>query len=236
MHSIFQRAQAPATASGTRFNGLRVSRLKLLLAVTAAGLAVLVASWILRPAAVVDLSLNDNALKADLYAHWQKGDLVVLLRHAERCDHSTNPCLGPADGITRKGQAAAVRIGQSLSALGLEHADIFNSPLTRTAQTSRYAFANASTPEDWLANCRQTMLRDVLAHKVDQRNLILVSHSECADELENSLNVTRRSVLGYASALFVTVDPHGSASILGFLDVEDWKNVLAQRPPPAPLL
>lgn len=228
MQSIFQRP--PATANTTRSGGLRVSRAKLLLGVAAAVLTVLAANWLLRPAAVVDLSVNDNALKADLFGHWQKGDLVVLLRHAERCDHSTNPCLGPADGITRKGQAAAVRIGQSLSAMGLDHADIFNSPLTRTAQTSRYAFANTSSPQDWLANCRQTMLRDVLAHKVDQRNLVLVSHSECADALEKSLNVTRRSVLGYASALFVTVDSYGSASILGFLDAEDWKSVLAQRP------
>ncbi len=216
---------------GTRFNGLRVSRLKLLLGIAIAALIVLAISWILRQSAVVDLSLDDNALKADLYGHWQKGDLVVLLRHAERCDHSTNPCLDAADGITRKGQAAAIGIGQSLSAMGLEHADIFNSPLTRTAQTSRYAFANAGTSQDWLANCRQSMLRDVLAHKLDQRNLILVSHSECADALETSLNVARRSSLGYASALFVTIDPRGSASVLGFLDAEDWKEVLANRPP-----
>lgn len=48
-----------------------------------------------------------------------------------------------------------------------------------------FAFDKASTSQDWLYNCRQTILADVLKPKVDQRNLILVTHSECIDQLEN---------------------------------------------------
>ncbi|MFJ4145130.1 histidine phosphatase family protein [Pseudomonas sp. NPDC089734] len=186
---------------------------------------------LLAPSGPLDLSQSHNLRKANILAHWAEGDLVVLVRHAERCDHSTNPCLGPSDGITRKGQGMALQLGNAFRALGLDKTDIFNSPLMRTAQTAHFAFNDASLDQDWLANCRHSLLDDIEQHKVAQRNMVLITHSECFNELEKSLKVSARTVPDYGSALFVAVnkDNH-SPRILGFLDAQDWKAVIPQQP------
>ncbi|WP_253950564.1 lipopolysaccharide core heptose(II)-phosphate phosphatase PmrG [Pseudomonas lijiangensis] len=194
-------------------------------------MAVWLSTWLLKPSGPVDLAQGHNLRKAGVMAHWAKGDLVILVRHAERCDHSTNPCLGARDGITRKGQQVAQELGNSFRTLDLAHTDIFNSPLLRTAQTASFAFKGASIPQDWLGNCRHTMLEDMQRHKVDQRNMVLVTHSECFNQLEKSLKVSARTVPDYGSALFVTIDPKDrSARVLGFLDAQDWKSVIPQHP------
>jgi phosphohistidine phosphatase SixA len=184
-----------------------------------------------RPAPMTDLGEAHHALKADFYSLWDKGQLVVLMRHVERCDHSTNPCLSAPDGITVKGRGVAERLGLSFPQLGLGHADIFNSPLQRTEQTSRYAFYQKSQAQDWLINCRRSMLDDVLKHKQDQRNLVLVTHSECITELEKSLKVRSPWSAEYGSSLILSIDPvDHSPHVLGYVYAQDWTKVLARRP------
>jgi len=231
MESLFSRIIAHRRAStqpGTRV-AARYKTLVMMLYLVI--LTIFIGVWLLRATAPVDLAQGRNMRNADVYARWARGELVVLVRHAERCDHSTNPCLDVADGITRKGRSAAVQLGNSFRTLGLANADIFSSPLARTRQTSTFAFNQASAGEDWLINCRRSMLEDVLRHKADHRNLILVTHSECIDQLERSLQISARSMLDYGSSLFVAVDPQDhTAHVLGFLDAPDWKSVLAKRP------
>ena len=231
MESLFSRIIAHRRAStqpGTRV-AARYKTLVMMLSLVI--LTILIGVCCLRATAPVDLAQGRNMRNADVYARWARGEVVVLVRHAERCDHSTNPCLDVADGITRKGRSAAVQLGNSFRTLGLANADIFSSPLARTRQTSTFAFNQASAGEDWLINCRRSMLEDVLRHKADHRNLILVTHSECIDQLERSLQISARSMLDYGSSLFVAVDPQDhTAHVLGFLDAPDWKSVLAKRP------
>ena len=185
----------------------------------------------LHPAAIPDLAEGNHARKANLFSLWDRGDLVVLMRHAERCDHSTNPCLDQRDGITVKGRQMAQQVGLAFKNLGFNQVDVYNSPLRRTEQTSAYAFNRTSTGEDWLINCRKSMLEDVLNHKLDHRNMVLVTHSECVAALEQSLNTPAPSSIGYGSSLIVSIDPKThSARVLGFVDAQDWGKVLAKRP------
>jgi hypothetical protein len=58
-----------------------------------------------------------------------------------------------------------VEVGKHFEQLGLSKADIYNSPMLRTAQTAAYMFNKVGTGEDWLISCKGTMLRDALAHK-----------------------------------------------------------------------
>ena len=188
-------------------------------------------AYILRPYAPADLATGNQLMRSGFYTDWQQGNLVVVMRHVERCDHSTNPCLAQADGITRKGQGIARQLGQSIRAMDLSSADIYNSPLRRTEQTSSLVFNRTSPAQDWLINCRKTMLDDVLKHKLDQRNLILVTHSECIAQLEKSLNVSGPATLDYGSSLILSVDPKThSPRVLGVIDALSWGRVLAQRP------
>ncbi|HEX8591860.1 MAG TPA: histidine phosphatase family protein [Pseudomonas sp.] len=231
MESLFSRIVAHGRAGNAQRIGALAAYRTLIVMMFCLLLALLIGMWFVRASAPVDLAQGRNMRNADIYNRWAKGELVVLVRHAERCDHSTNPCLDVSDGITRKGQAAAIELGNAYRQLGLEKADIFSSPLARTRQTSTYAFNHASTSEDWLVNCRHTLLQDVLRHKADQRNLILVTHSECIDQLERALQVSSRTLLDYGSSLFVAIDPKDhSAHVLGFLDAPDWKAILAKRP------
>lgn len=192
-----------------------------------------ITAFALRPAALADLSEGHHLRRANFYSLWEKGEVVVLMRHAERCDHSTGPCLAQADGITARGRHVAEQLGRRLQALGLDRTTLYNSPLRRTEQTSNYAFNRTTAGQDWLVNCRKSMLDDVLKHKLDGHNLILVTHSECISQLEESLHVPAPVSLDYAASLIVSVNPDDhSAKVLGFIDARDWRTVLAQRPSP----
>jgi phosphohistidine phosphatase SixA len=198
-----------------------------LLVLTLAGV-----SYTLRqPAAPVDLAEGNHLMTSGFYASWQRGDLVVLMRHVERCDHSTNPCLAQPDGITRKGNDVATALGTSIRALDLSSTDLYNSPLRRTEQTAQAVFHRTTAAQDWLINCRKTMLDDVLRHKLDHRNLMLVTHSECIAQLEKSLNVASPDSLDYGASLVVAVNPRDqSVRVLGIVDARSWGKVLAGRP------
>jgi phosphohistidine phosphatase SixA len=186
---------------------------------------------VLNPCALVELAQANQLIKSGFYSGWQQGKLVVLMRHVERCDHSTNPCLAQSDGVTRKGQSVALAIGSSLRSMGVTDADIYNSPLRRTEQTASLVFNRTTPGQEWLANCRKSMLDDVVSHKRDQHNLILVTHSECISQVEESLNVPNAQTLDYGSSLILSVDPKDhTAQVVGQLDAQSWARVLANRP------
>lgn len=186
--------------------------------------------WLLKPAGTPDLAHANSAGLQALNAGWAKGQMIVLVRHVERCDHSKAACLGAADGITDRSRDVAVGVGAQFEHLGLERADIYHSPLTRAAQTAGYMFSQGGNGEDWLFNCKHTMLRDALAHKVAGRNLILVTHSECMAQLEKDLQLPT-STFGYGASLFVSVDtPNSAPKMLGFIEASDWRSVALNRP------
>lgn len=183
--------------------------------------------WLLQPAAVPDLAHGNVAGARALAANWAKGDVIVLVRHVERCDHSSAACLSGNDGITDRSRGVAVGVGAQFERLGLNRADIYNSPVIRTAQTAGYMFNKVGVGEDWLINCRGTMLRDALAHKVAGRNLILVTHSECMSQLEKDLKLPA-STLGYGASLFISAEKPQAPRMLGFIEASDWRSVSAK--------
>ncbi|WP_085578369.1 MULTISPECIES: histidine phosphatase family protein [unclassified Pseudomonas] len=190
-------------------------------------LAVPLTLWLLAPAAVPDLAHGNVAGAKALAAGWAKGDMIVLVRHVERCDHSKAPCLIGNDGITDRSRSVAVGVGAQFERLGLAHADIYNSPMLRTVQTAGYMFNRAATGEDWLINCKGRMLQDALAHKVPGRNLILVTHSECMAQLEKDLKVSA-STPGYGASLFISAANPSAPKMLGLIEASDWRSVTAQ--------
>jgi phosphohistidine phosphatase SixA len=183
--------------------------------------------WLLRPAAVPDLAHGNVAGARALATGWAKGDMIVLVRHVERCDHSTAACLSGNDGITERSRSVAVSVGAQFEHLGLGKADIYNSPMMRTAQTAGYMFNKVGVGEDWLISCRGSMLRDALAHKVAGRNLILVTHSECMAQLEKDLKLPT-STLGYGASLFISAEAPQVPRMLGFIEASDWRSVTTE--------
>jgi phosphohistidine phosphatase SixA len=158
---------------------------------------------------------------------WQAGEVVVLVRHAERCDRSSNPCLGPADGITKIGSESAQTVGQAFVRLGMTQADVLTSPVTRTAQTSHYMFGKEVMAQNWLAECGKTMRNDVVAHKRAQHNLVLITHSGCISDFEAQTGFEHAATSEYTGSLFVRIAANGEPEILGILNAEDWQSLLS---------
>lgn len=156
-------------------------------------------------AALPDISLNSPAGMATLSGAWAKGEVVVLVRHAERCDRSAAPCVDTFDGITVGGKALAVALGAAFTRFGIERTDILTSPLTRTRQTASYMFGSAVPELAWLANCKAVQLDNIGRAKAAGRNLILVTHSNCIEKIQKDLGMAVAEP-PYGGMLFMTFD------------------------------
>lgn len=175
-----------------------------------------------------DLAAPGVMQSVDFHNQWARGDMIVLVRHVERCDRSKNPCLEGSSGITVPGKAVALELGNAFRQLGLERTDIYNSPIKRAAQTALLAFGSKAVEQNWLDTCKTSMLPQVLEHKRKQRNLVMVSHSECINRLEVEMKLPDSVKLGYGTALFMLMAEGDQAPhIIGYLDAADWPAVLA---------
>ncbi len=182
-----------------------------------------VLGWLVTATPVVDLATADSLVQAKLYAEWAKGNVVVMVRHAERCDRSPNTCLASPAGITVNGSQRAADVGTGLRHLGLANARLIASPLTRTQQTAQFISGHAVPSQAWLEGCERGFKDAVLAHKQPQENLVLITHSGCIDHFERELGVRAgQRDSGYTQAFFVKVDGKRAPSLIGSLDASDW--------------
>lgn len=170
---------------------------------------------------VDDLGTAGGWESLELIQNWKNGDLAVLIRHEERCDRSSNACLGPADGITSLGSERARRTGDKLKAhLGLENVDLFTSPKVRTVQTAHFMFAQARQLPSRHTICGEDIIQRVAAHKKVDRSLLLVTHSTCINNMIKSAGYRKEGRPGYGSLLFVKFLPDGEVEIIGKINVE----------------
>lgn len=210
--------------SGT--GGKTIRSVRILAGVCGAALAILVCGFVLWPATPLDLGVDNQMQQAGFYRHWQNGEVIALVRHAERCDRSANPCLGPADGITLPGSRIASDVGQAFRTLGMASTDVISSPATRTRQTSEFMFKRPVQTQDWLSNCGKHFENQIKTHKLFKRNLILVTHSDCISDLESQLGFEHALASHYASSLFVTLNVNGTMEVLGIINAESWRQTL----------
>ncbi|MNJ24845.1 Lipopolysaccharide core heptose(II)-phosphate phosphatase precursor [compost metagenome] len=184
-------------------------------------------AWASTRTQIVDLGSDNQMRSSGVYKEWSKGAVIVLIRHAERCDRSSNRCLGDPSGITVAGSQSATDVGHGLRHLGLDNAEVMSSPQVRTRQTAHFIFGKAIGSEDWVQQCDSDFARTALAHKSAAHNLVLVTHSGCIDHMERQLNVPggERSS-EYASALFVSVAANGKPRILGQMNAGEWQKLL----------
>ena len=158
---------------------------------------------------------------------------MLLIRHAERCDRSSDPCLEGTSGITRPGSHLSEKLGNEVAShLDLKTADILNSPVKRTRQTARFLFGETSQEASWLRKrCKTEMQQQILAHKQEGRNMILVTHATCMQHLKDSRGqpLIDKSTLdddGYGIAWFLaTDDSKAGLRALGFLRSGDWQKL-----------
>ncbi|EIK95842.1 hypothetical protein PMM47T1_14331 [Pseudomonas sp. M47T1] len=200
---------------------------KVLIGTAALVLPALIAGFVVWPRSPLDLGDGVNLGKSGMREHWAQGDVIVVVRHVERCDRSDATCLTEADGITHDGSQMATRIGEGFKALGMGNTDVMTSPATRTVQTGQFMFGTASQPQQWLWNCdKATLLQDAMAHKQPHRNLVLVAHSDCISKLEAQLDYEHAAASEYGTAFFIRVHRHAKPSSLGLMNPEGWETAL----------
>lgn len=163
----------------------------------------------LQPPEIGDLSEEHRHYTGELLQSWKEGEVIALMRHLERCDKYDLPCLTEdPDGLTARSRPVGEALREDFQQLGLDNAIIYNSPLSRTAQTETLVFGDRGEDRDWLVNCELDFLDQVLGNKPRDRNLILVTHSHCINRVQE--------VLGYDDE-----DPHyGAVVFLSLSDLE----------------
>ena len=187
----------------------------------------LAAAWAHAWTGIPNLGNPQHLQRSGLNADWAKGSVIVVLRHAERCDRSEGACLGDPAGITVAGNQVAANVGRGLQHLGLEAADVWASPQVRTRQTAQAMFGKPVATQDWLDQCDGHFAENAFAHKRSGHNLVLVSHSSCMEQLEQALEVPAYATSNhYASALFISQGSDGKARLLGQLDASEWRKTL----------
>ncbi|WP_438951908.1 hypothetical protein [Porticoccus sp.] len=175
--------------------------------------------------AIGDLSEENRHEVPTLRAQWQKGEVIVLVRHLERCDRGDSPCLTGADGITARSVDEGEALAEDFYRLGLLNTEVYNSPLPRAAETEGIVFGDRGFDQDWLFKCKKTIFKDALAKKTPGKNLILVTHSSCIDSFEKSLGYASETP-EYGTSLFFSHGPENKLQVHGFLDMEDWGHTL----------
>ncbi len=189
---------------------------------------VLLGCSLLWPRTPQDLGVSNRLLTSGALAAWHNGDLIVLVRHEERCDRSTNPCLGPIEGVTVSGSQHAQNLGNAFKSLGMQDSDILASPAIRTTQTAHYMFGKAELTASEQAICGAAMGEELLSRKLPGRNLVFVTHSGCIGDFEKALGYPHAAFSEYGSALFVQVMPNGKFKTLGIMNNQEWPNALKQ--------
>lgn len=189
-------------------------------------IAVVLACGLLWPASPRDLGVGNRLLTSQVMPLWRDGDVIVLVRHEERCDRSTNPCLGPVEGLTINGSQQAEALGKAFKSLGMDGSDVLASPAIRTAQTLRFMFGKNELTSGQQAVCGAAMGEELLSHKQPGRNLVFVTHSGCIADFEKAQGFPRAAFPEYGSALFVQVLPNGQFKTLGIVNNPDWPAAL----------
>lgn len=87
--------------------------------------------------------INGNTLAALAKQH----PVVVLFRHAERCDRSDNTCLSDSSGITVNGAQNARSLGKDFNA-DIQNYDLYSSNTVRTIQSATWFSAGRSLTVD----------------------------------------------------------------------------------------
>lgn len=176
---------------------------------------------------------EDRKSLFNVESHWNAGNIAVLIRHAERCDKSDNACLSGKHGITVPGANQAEELKKTYQQLASDNVTVYNSPIKRTDQTADIIFNDKSTDKKVLReHCKQDIYKDILALKEEGKNLILVTHSTCIDNLgekENNklfeFDIHDKST--YGGSFFLAVDAQKQElHALGYFPAEEVDHLL----------
>lgn len=111
----------------------------------------------------------------------QHHPVVVLFRHAERCDRSDNKCLSDQTGITVNGANNARDRGKMFSAKIADY-DLYSSDTLRTIQSATWFSADKKVTVDKnMQKCDGSIYSSIEAiqKKSKNKNVVIFTHNHC---------------------------------------------------------
>ena len=186
------------------------------------------------PPPVSPLLEGETEAVVEFLQAWRSGNIVALIRHTERCDHSDNPCFDGDKGITITGRDMANQLGGFFAQLPEVDQQIYSSPVKRTEQTTNFMFGDNYAKVDWLGqDCKDEMYDHVLSTKKPDENLLLVTHSNCIMEFgevngRDLVNLDLHDFESYGVVFFFSTE--GDLQPQGHLLASDWMGFLTAMP------
>ncbi len=179
-------------------------------------------------------NLLKNKLFSEFSSSWSNNEVVILIRHTERCDRSTNTCLDGENGITIKGKHIAQKIGEYLSSIQKrQEITHYNSPAKRAHQTANFIFNGHTDDQNWLRkDCENSLYKNILSHKLTSENLVLVTHSSCMKDFSDAegkrmLKIKFGDSNTYGIAVFLKVNSDtNDIQVLGTLLAKQWPELI----------
>ncbi len=187
---------------------------------------------LIQPAPTLNLISPDGARLLLLKDQWARGNVIALLRHAERCDRTDAPCLASPQGITVRSKDIAVNVGKGYGRLPKAETIFYHSPVIRAVQTAEYMFGDLSHIRHWLrSDCKTELYDEIFNNKQSGKNLVLMTHSTCIDPLgkkqgKKVVNMKIHEPATYNISVFLIIDPETrELTPLGYLYASDWHRI-----------
>ena len=163
----------------------------------------------------------------ELEAAWSEEQVVMVLRHASKCDIDTNPdCVNGNESLTPYGEYEALAIGEGVRQTLSGKYRVSYSYLDRTRDTALLAFGEAEVNEALQKPCKNSF-DSYVANLQSNSNEILVTHSSCINALKQPdgdllLGFGAGEDENFGIATFIKRSDDNEHHVIGCARPKDW--------------
>ena len=164
-----------------------------------------------------------------LVSQWQKNNVIMVLRHATKCEKDVPPCIDGNEVLTQRGRLEAALIGEGVQSSLMGEYLVSHSYLNRTRDTALIAFGT-STPKAELSKSCKLSFENYVQSLETNTNHILVTHSSCMNSLkrldgERLIGFNTGKDPHFGIAAFLEKKPEGKPELIGCMWPTNWANM-----------
>ena len=164
-----------------------------------------------------------------LVSQWQKNNVIMVLRHATKCEKDVPPCIDGNEVLTQRGRLEAALIGEGVQSSLMGEYLVSHSYLNRTRDTALIAFGT-STPKAELSKSCKLSFENYVQSLETNTNHILVTHSSCINSLkrldgERLIGFNTGKDPHFGIAAFLENKPEGKPELIGCMCPTNWTDM-----------
>jgi len=164
-----------------------------------------------------------------LVSQWQKNNVIMVLRHATKCEKDVPPCIDGNEVLTQRGRLEAALIGEGVQSSLMGEYLVSHSYLNRTRDTALIAFGT-STPKAELSKSCKLSFENYVQSLETNTNHILVTHSSCINSLkrldgERLIGFNTGKDPHFGIAAFLENKPEGKPELIGCMWPTNWADM-----------